>query len=213
MVLWGIVRSDRAWTGTCPSASWWAAVIRTPWWCYGALTAITTSSIWGFLSTTKWRVSWWISSIAPWTISWIIIAAGPSTFIVTWVCCRHYNKCYRTSHHTTKSRAQVSIVTVPAIQSMVATNYSEKLLQLPEFTKQNTLFFGTYLLSFRNKTSMGVANGPGSRVLRILLTPRYWPGVGVLARFLFACTGNLKLQWCLRNDIHMESHSRSQVML
>lgn len=86
MVLWGIVRSDRAWTGTCPSASWWAAVIRTPWWCYGALTAITTSSIWGFLSTTKWRVSWWISSIAPWTISWIIIAAGPSTFIVTWVC-------------------------------------------------------------------------------------------------------------------------------
>jgi hypothetical protein len=33
----------------------------------------------------------------------------------------------------------VSIVTVPAIQSMVATNYSEKLLQLPEFTKQNTI--------------------------------------------------------------------------
>jgi hypothetical protein len=107
----------------------------------------------------------------------------------------------------------VSIVTVPAIQSMVATNYSEKLLQLPEFTKQNTLFVGSYLLSSRNKTSMGVANGPGSRVLRILLTPRYWPGVGVLARFLFACTGNLKLQWCLRNHMHMESHSRSQVML
>jgi hypothetical protein len=37
--------------------------------------------------------------------------------------------------------------------------------------------------------------------------------VGVRARFLFACTGNLKLQWGLRNDIHMESHSCSQVML
>ncbi len=102
-----------------------------------------------------------------------------------------------------KIQAQVSIVAVPAIQSLVATDYNEKLCQLPEFTKQNTLFIGTYLLSFRNKTrSMGLANVPGSRVLRILLTPRYWPGVGVRARFLFACTGNLKLQWALRNDTH-----------
>ncbi len=84
-----IVRSDRPWMAMCPSAAtWWAAIIRAPWW-YGVLPVITTPTIWGFLSTLKWRVSGWIPCIASWTDSWIIIAAWPSTFIVPWVCCRH----------------------------------------------------------------------------------------------------------------------------
>lgn len=81
-----IVRSDRPWMAMCPSAAtWWAAIIRAPWW-YGVLPVITTPTIWGFLSTLKWRVSGWIPCIASWTDSWIIIAAWPSTFIVPWVC-------------------------------------------------------------------------------------------------------------------------------
>jgi hypothetical protein len=92
VVLSVIVRGDRAWMGSCPSAaSWWAAVMRALW-CYGALPAITTATIRGFLSPPEWRISWWISWIAPWTISWIIIAARPSTFMITWVCCRHHEK-------------------------------------------------------------------------------------------------------------------------
>jgi hypothetical protein len=93
VVLPVIVRGDRAWMGSCPSAaSWWAAVMRALW-CYGALPAITTATIRGFLSPPEWRISWWISWIAPWTtISWIIIAARPSTFMITWVCCRHHEK-------------------------------------------------------------------------------------------------------------------------
>jgi hypothetical protein len=86
VVLPVIVRSDRAWMGSCPSAaSWWAAIMRALW-CYGALPAITTATIRGFLSPPEWRISWWISWIAPWTISWIIVAARPSTFMITWVC-------------------------------------------------------------------------------------------------------------------------------